>query len=345
MYRLKIFLFCIVSLVVFNACTSSDKNKISYRNVHTSQVFNDSLLAYTTVENVVKVENIKTDKVVFWEKLTDENWSQPIIDKQNTIYYASSVNTFQCRNVDTKKQVWILKTGDEVRDFKLVNDSTIVFSSRDFGLKAVDSKTGKIRYEIEDLNDNNPCLATTLIYHFSFDETNFYANDLNCNNVIAYRSADGKKVWEFNAEVEGTTASLRHDNYIFCGITGDPLKNEGEIYLLDSKNGKVLFSKKTPFDLIVHPIAYKNKIIYYTYDYKLNILDLDTLKTAVLCEFKQEQGVRSQLFLIGDTVYFEDFSLAITRLNLKTGTKQKIGNSPRGLSDVYKIGNKIKFVY
>lgn len=344
MHIFKNFIFFSVSIIFFNACNSSDE-KVSYRNVITSKVFNDSLLTYTTVSDVVKVENIKTGKILFADKLIDENWSQPILDNRNNIYYSLDSDDFICVNIKTRKKIWRTKTDGQAREFKFVNDSVIVSSIRGFGIKALNSKTGKILYEIRDVNDNNPCLATTWVYYFTFDENNFYANDLNCSNVIAYRSTDGKKIWNFKSDLEGVSIAYAFKNYVFCGITDDPTNKVGEIYLLDSKNGNVKFSKKTPFDLFVQPILYKDTIVYYTSDLKLWLLDLATMHSDVIYEFKENEGVFSKLFLIGDSVYFGDIGYHINKLNLKTKVKERVGNAPRGLSDVYRVDGKIKFVY
>ncbi|MFD1602124.1 PQQ-binding-like beta-propeller repeat protein [Flavobacterium artemisiae] len=332
-----------ISLLII-ACQK--KNNDTFRLSGTASVFNDTLLVCSTLKDSVIIENIKNKNIIFSKKINDTEAirPQPILDKNNRLYSVFSENKLSCIDIKTNTAKWTYTTEQKINAIKCVNDTLIVIGIRDFGLTALNSQTGKPVYHLEE--SHSSVCNSSFIIEFTFDKEKLYVSDFQCNTLSAYKLNNGKKIWSYKSDLEGLSKLLVYNNFIFSGITGNPMKNEGKILLLDKKTGTVLAEENQTFDLIANTIVYNNNILYYTYDGVLKEFDLEAQKSKTFYKFnKENKPCDSQFHLIGNDLYFEDCQFNIVRFNLKKKTLKKIEQKKKGLNAVYLYNNEVKFVY
>lgn len=342
-------LILIVALVVsasFFILSCHKKNEPKIRLNNTAAIFNDSLLVFNTLKDSVVIENINNKKILFSKKINDTEAirPQPVLDKNNRLFGVFSEDKLSCIDIKTNTAKWTYVTNQKINIIKSVNDTLIIIGIRDFGLTALNSKTGKPVYHLEE--SHSSVCNSSFIIEFTFDKEKLYVSDFQCNTISSYNLNNGKKIWSFKSSLEGLSRLLIYNNYIFCGITGNPIENEGKIILLDKKTGTVLAEENQTFDLIANTIVYKNNILYYTYNGALKEFDLEERKSKTFYQFNKENRLcDSQLHLIQNDLYFEDCQFNVVRFNLLNKTSKKIEQKPKGLNEVYLSNNEVKFVY
>lgn len=339
--KYKILLF--ISLLILS-CQKKNDEKI--RLSGTTAIFNDTLLICSTLKDSVIVENIKNKKIIFSKKINDTEAirPQPILDKNNRLYSVFSENELSCIDIKTNALKWTYTTDQKINVIKAVNDSLIVIGIRAFGLTVLNSQTRKPLYHLEE--SHSSLCNSSFIIQFTFDKEKIYISDFQCHTVAAFDLKNGKKLWSYKSAFAGTSKVKAYNNFIFCGITGNPQKNEGKIVVLDKNNGSVLTEENQAFDLMTDPIIYQNKILYYTYNGELKEFDPKELKSKTLYKFNKENAICStQLHLIQNDLYLEECQLNIIKFNLETKTIKKITEKKKGLNAVYLYNNEVKFVY
>jgi outer membrane protein assembly factor BamB len=328
---------------------SCNENKIKNKNNHKTaevNIYSDSLALYTTFDSLIKVENIITNKNLYKLKIKNDQTTIPslLIEKNNYLYFPFNETLLNCVNFRTKKRIWKFNCEGTITSLKNVNDSIILIGVRGYGIIALNTITGNKLYQQKDSN-KSVCNSSSM-YDLVFDEKLFFVSDSYCNNVTAFNFRNGKKIWGYKSKLALASRPILIKKFIFVGITGNPMKNEGKVVLLDKCSGKIIFEKNEPFDLITKPVLYKNKVIYYTYDFKLNEFDLDTKTTKVIYQFKEDEfGCGYQFFLKGDNIYFDDCKFNLNRFSLKTHKIKILGKSKSSLLGIYKNKNKIRFLY
>lgn len=339
--KYKILLF--IALLILSCQTKND-DKI--RLSGTAAIFNDSLLVCSTLKDSVVVENIKNKKILFSTKINDTETirPQPILDKNNRLYSVFSENKLSCMDIKTNTPKWTYNTEQKINVIKCINDTLVIIGIRNFGLTALNSQTGKPIYHLEE--SHSSLCNSSFIIEFTFDKEKLYVSDFQCNTLSAYNLNNGEKIWSYKSVLNGLSKLLIYNNFIFCGITGNPMKNEGKIIVLDKKTGTVLAEENQAFDLIANPIVYHKNILYYTYDGALKEFDFEELKSKTCYRFnKENKPCDSQFHLIGNDLYFEDCQFNIVRFNLKNKTLKKIEQKKKGLNAVYLYNNEVEFVY
>lgn len=131
---------------------------------------------------------------------------------------------------------------------------------------------------------------------------------------------------------------------LFCGITGNPLKEEGKIVLLNKENGEILFERNELFDLIVKPVKYLNYIFFVTYDKKIKKLDLVTKKVTHLIDLGDLGRIcDNQLYLQGSKIYFSNCDNNIYEYDIKKSKLIFVKKSKRRLLNVFEVNNVLYF--
>ncbi len=326
--------------LLFSCSNFSQKHNIENNCV--SNFFNDSILISKNQDTLINVKNIKNNELYTVVSKTS-NCLQPLLDNNNILYTPISDELFQCIEIKNKKVKWSFKPPEQINNFKLFGDD-LVFSIRDYGLIILNSTTGKLKYELKKSNESK--CHSMLINDFFIENNNLYVSDFRCSNLVCFDINTGKEIWQYRSKIVGATQILLINDYLFCGITGNPLKNEGLVVLLDKFSGVIKFKKNEKIDLITKPVIFKNKIIYYSYDSKINEFDIDKFKIKNLISFDDSDAIcDGQIYLLDDNIYFTDCNFEINRFNFNKNKLDKIGKAPKSLTSVYNINNEVKFVY
>jgi outer membrane protein assembly factor BamB len=338
---MKNFLVVLLSTFLLFSCNNFNK-KNNIENNCVSKLFNDSILISKNQDTLINFKNLKNNEVHTVVSKTS-NCLQPLLDNNNTLYTPISDELFQCIEIKNIKVKWSFKPPEQINNFKLFGDN-LVFSIRNYGLIILDTATGKLKHKLKGFNDSN--CHSMLINDFCVENNNLYVSDFRCSNVVCFDIKTGEEIWRYESEVVGATQLLLINDYIFCGVTGNPLKNEGSVVLLDKFSGDVKFKKNEKIDLITKPVIFNNKIIYYSYDSKINEFDIDKFKFKNLISFASSDGIcDGQIYLIDDNIYFINCSFELIKFNLKLNKLYKLGKASKNLKAVYKINDEVKFIY
>lgn len=330
----------IVILFCFS-CKKHDKKSVIEINC-ISKLFNDSLLVSRMDDSIISIKNIRSNKRDSFISKTS-NCLQPILDTNNNLYTLITDELFQCFNIKRKKTNWHFKSSEQINNFKLF-ENNLILNIRNYGLIVLDSKTGKSKFELK--NSHSSECHSMLVNDFFVENDYLYVTDFKCSNLICFDLKSGKEVWNYKSKINGATQLLIVKDYVFCGITGDPLKKEGLIVLLDKFSGKLKFEQQEQFDLITKPIIFKNKIIYYSYNSKINEFNFENFKAKTLIELNNSGGIcDGQFYLLENNIYFTDCNFEINKFDLNHNKLYKLGTASKSLTTIYKIDNKIEFVY
>ncbi len=337
----------IVVLASFFSCKKACKEGSKIGLNRTAKIFNDSLLVCSTLSDSVVIEDVKSRKLIFSKRINDSEVirPQPVLDKKNRLYAVFSEDNFSCIDIKTNLVKWTYTAQQKINVIKWINDSLVIIGIRGFGLVALNAETGKMIYELPESNSST--CSSSFVIGFTFDKERIYISDFQCNTIAAYNLVNGKKIWGYQSSLFGVSRLLICNNYIFCGITGDPMKYEGKILLLDKNTGLVLAEENKDFDLITAPILFRNNIIYYTYDSEeLNEFNIENRKSKLLYKFNSKDALcGSQLHFLNNYIYFDDCGSNVMRLNLRTKRVNKIEKARKGITEIYRYKNEVKFVY
>jgi hypothetical protein len=330
-----------LSLILFMVfCKKLNQKELENNCV--SKLFNDSILISKNQDSLIIIKNITNNKKDSLVSQTS-NCLQPILSNDNNLYTLISDELFQCIDIKTKIVKWNFKPPEQINNFKLF-DNNLIFSVRDYGLIILDSETGKTKYELKS-SHLSEC-HSMLINDFLVKNNYLYVSDFRCNNLVCFDLKNGKEVWNYKFKIEGATQFLLINDFVFCGITGNPVKKEGSIVLLDRLSGEVKFEKDEQFDLITKPIVFKNKVIYYSYNSKIIEFDVENFKSKKIVHFDDSNGIcDGQIYLLDDNIYFIDCNFQIKKFDLNLNKLYKLGKAPKSLTTIYKINNEVKLIY
>lgn len=305
----------------------------------------NNLLTYSYWKNndyAIKIEDLATNKTFFFTKIKDKSFTEPRIN-DHKLYFPESNDTFICLDYKTKKVIWKLPTKGRIREFQIVKDTVIIASIAVYGLVAINANTGKVMYELL-IHSDKGCLVDDAPRPIGFDENNFFVTNFNGASISAYEISSGKMVWSKKENPTSFSNFIVSGKYIFIG-SNDSYKT-GEIMLIETKTGKVVYSQDSKFEIMMDPVSIKNKVYYYTYDSKLNEFDIEKKTSKILYKFSPKNDISgSQIYLLDNALYFQDMNFDLNKLNLNTLKKEIIGKGEKGLLGVYKINNKVKFIY
>ena len=131
-------------------------------------------------DTLINVKNVKNNEIYTVVSKTS-NCLQPLLDNNNILYIPISDQLFQCIETKNKKVKWSFKPPEQINNFKLFGDN-LVLSIRDYGLIILDTKTGKLKYELKEFN-NSKC-HSMLINDFFIEKNSLYVSDFRCNNLV-----------------------------------------------------------------------------------------------------------------------------------------------------------------
>lgn len=326
-------------LAVF--CKNPDQKEFQENNC-VSGLFNDSILISRNLDSLIIIKNITNNKKTSLISNTS-SCLQPVLDTDNNLYTLITNELFQCISIKRKTVKWGFRPPGQINNFKLF-DNNLILSVGGYGLIILDPKTGKTKYEIKNYR-NSEC-DTILTSDFFVEGYYLYVSDFRCSNLVCIDLKNGKEVWNYKSKIVGATQLLLLKDFVFCGITGNPIKKEGSIALVNRFSGEVKSEEKESFDLITKPISFKNKVIYYSYNSTINEFDIEAFKSRELIHLKDQEDIcGGQLYLSGDAIYFTDCSFHVKKFNLNLNKLYTLGKAQKKLTSIYKINNKVKFIY
>lgn len=329
-------------LIFFISCNRQKNIEGTSPYTCVAKIYNDSLLVYSSLDSIIHVKNIKNKKQIYKEKVSANYCLQPVLNNSN-LFFIRPNDKFVCVDIISKKTKWTYYNKGLINNFDIVNNK-VILSIRDIGLISLDINTGKQLYEIRDVITSN--FQSSIIYNFVHDEDNIYVSDFQSNTITAFAISNGIKKWKYKSEMRGLSKVTITKDWIFGGITGNSIKNEGKIFLLDKKTGNVIFEENKAFDLIVDPIIVGDKILYYTYDFKLNEFNLSNRNSKVIYNFNEKSSIcGGQFFLLGNYIYVVDCNFMLRRLDLRTYKIINLRKVPKNINEVFYNNKSIEFVY
>jgi outer membrane protein assembly factor BamB len=336
--RLLLLLFVIVFMVGCNL-KSQDAQKQGRNIISSSLTITDSLLIYATWSNEVVVENFITNKRLFVKRVFNNCYAKPVLI-QSKLYFPISDSVFTCIDMLSSKTIWNTSLGGRCSEFHLFNNS-IIADSKHYGLIGIDANSGKIKFQLLYKYGTGCTIPDLSPYRISFDKEAFYVCDWHCNNISAFRIADGKALWKKNTSSSNSNVQFV-DGLLFWG-RNDFYKG-GQITIISPKDGEILYGEPSKFEENFNPIIYNHKVYYYSYDSKLNELDLEKRKTRVVYVFNPKNDVSgNQMYLLNGHLYYNAQS-NIYELDLNSFSNKIIQKDVKDIYGVYQVKSKLEFV-
>lgn len=328
----KSFYLGFMSIIVFLLSCDDKKNIESRRDLLVSTIYSSKLLVYTTLDSPkIVVEDLISKNIIFDKNLKETSFTEPKI-KDDIVCFPDDNFTFVCYNYKTAKKLWSVKTFSRIREFQFVNKNLIIASIDNFGIIAINYLEGKIEYELQYKDPKSSLNMSPR--PIQFDRNNFYVADWNGKTMTSLTISNGKVNW-CKKITEGFTNFTISKDYIFFG--SNDLYRKGNIGLLNIKNGDLLCLKNSFFENMMDPILYKNKVYYYTFDKKLNMFDLKSHQNQVVYNFNSKNDIsQGQMYLLNNSLYFQDETFNVVKFNLITYKKEIVGVSKKGgINGVY----------
>lgn len=326
-------------LVLASSCTQKAANE-SKNIVSSSVTIKGNILIYSTWDKKIVVEDIAQSKILYNKALVDICYPKPILKKEY-LYFPLSNEKFVCVNIKTNKLTWELSLPGRCNGIYMINN-IILMDIKHHGIVGCNLNNGKLLYEIL-YHYNKECAIPDLsLYRISFDSNNFYLNNWQCNTLSSFNSSTGKQNWTKNFG-DGQSNTAFSTNGLFLGI--NRVYQGGEIYLIDSVSGNVLFKRESLFEQNFNPIFRKNKVYYYTYDAKMHAFDVLAKRDSIIFHFEESQDVSgNQMFLVNDNLYYNR-EKEIYALNLNSYVLKIVGHTEKDICGVALNHGSIKFIY
>lgn len=342
-FIVKIFSLLIM-LIIVCSCTSSEKIKTYNRNIIVGHIEENKLI-YSNWNNHIVVEDLINLDTMFIQRTTDVCHVNPLT-KGDFIYFKNSDKSFRCVNYRTQNIIWQLQTDNKVNNFVILNDSIGLLDIKNSGIIGINILNGKQLYNIKyEYAENNCFSPTSSPYNIFYDNEKFYINDWACKTLVAFNLNNGNEMWSIILD-EGISKSILSDDNIFIGI--DNYYEGGQIYVLDSSNGKIIHKHNDiHIFLRTNPILWKDKVIYY--DYFEDIIkeyNFQNNSFAIVKRFVKSSQIVGQFFLINDLMYYQDSDYNIKRINLESLKEVTLLESKRGgFSTIYisPLGREVVF--
>ncbi|PIF44880.1 putative pyrroloquinoline-quinone binding quinoprotein [Chryseobacterium sp. 52] len=305
----------------------------------------NNLLVYSYWKDkdyAIKIEDLKTNTTIFSTKITDKCFTEPRIN-HDQLYFPESNNIFTCIDYKNNKVLWKLSTKGRIREFQFVKDDLIIASIDLYGLVAINSDTGKVMYELL-LHPDKSCLVDNAPRPIAFDNNYFYVTNFNCTSISAFAISSGKNVWNTKENLTPLSNFVVAGKYIFTGSNKN--NDKGEIMLLETQTGKIVFKQNSKFDIFTDPVFYQNKVYYHTLDSQLQEFDIEKKSSKVMYKFKGNEDLGcNQMYLLDHFIYAQDCDYDVNKIDLNTFTKEIADKGQKGLLGVYQIHNNVKFIY
>ncbi|WP_439698726.1 PQQ-binding-like beta-propeller repeat protein [Mucilaginibacter sp. AW1-7] len=332
----------LILILLFMAGCGLKNQKMSDKNrniISSSLTISGPLLTYSTWSNEIVVENLKLKKIVFTKKIISTCYAQPVLI-ENKLYFPIADSIFTCVDIVTSKTIWNTPLGGRCSEFHMI-DNSIIANSKSYGLIGIDPKSGKIKFELRYKYGSGCTIPDLSPYRMTFDKKAFYVCDWQCKNLSAYNIEDGENLWQ--KTVDFSSGNIKYvDGVLFWGR--NKFYKEGQITLIDPKNGSVLYEEQAKFEENFNPVVYAHKVYYYSYDGKLNEFDVKKRKNKVVYVFKAENDVSgNQMYLLNGCLYYSAQG-NVYELSLKFFTNKLVRSNTKDIYGVYPDKSRIEFI-
>ncbi len=314
-----IFFFLSVSLI-FGKCESPKDPQHQIMKLKLDAVLNtithqDDNIIYSCWDSTVKIYSLKEEKILFSKATKDLCKAKPVV-KNNKIYFPISDQKFVCLEISTGKILWELNLNGRCANFNFVDDTTILASSKKFGLLGINAASGKVNYELRysyaetQLPDLSP-------WTVSWNSRDIFISNWQANTLSSYKKGNGLFNWHFKVDKFGTAGeSIVLGDKLFVGVNN--AYKEGSVFLIATKDGKVISKTKCKYEEREAPILLDNKIFFYSYDGYLNQFDINNGDIVRIRKFEKEFDLSgNQIFLATNQIYFSDASFFLNTYLIK----------------------------
>jgi len=264
--------------------------------------------------------------------------SSPVISN-GTIYFGSFDGYYYAIDFLTGKEKWKFKTGGEKHfgdtsywgmkpagiymddpwdlflSSPVVNENTgtpvVYFGSSDGNLYAVNVKNGIEMWKFK-TNGNfhsSPVLKNDILYIGNWD-TYFYA----------INSKTGKELWKFKTGEQVAMAGIQSSATVSNGMVYFGAR-DGYLYALDACSGNVMWKYDASGSWIVSTAVVKDGVLYVGTSDTYLLLALDAKTGKEKFRFKTNGYVFGKPAIIGNTVYFGDFTGKMYSLDITSAGK------------------------
>jgi len=331
-------------IITLMSCQEPANNSFRDRNIIAGSITKtDLFLIYATWDSLIVVEDIGTGEILHNIKIQNNCYARPLLHN-NKLYFPWSDSDFSCYDLALRQIIWNRKIGGACRSFELCKQ-ILVINEKDYGISGIDMSSGDKKYELKYTYDVTCSIPDLSPYYIVCNQNYFYVCNWICKTITAFDGVTGKEIWNktFGSAVSN---AISVNNYIFLGI--DNSYQEGKIYLLDSKTGKILFEQNNKFQVRFNPILSHNKIYFYSYDNKLNRFNVTDKTNEVVFNFNDGNNPGGgQMYLLDNYLYYSAGDpMFIYRFDINNNKLEKVKKAEKSLYEVY-TGNKkkIEFIY
>lgn len=302
--------------------------------------FEANYFIYSTWDTCVNIFDLNTNKVIFKKRIQDLCYAKPKFDiKNGRIYFPSSDSNFECVDIKNGKNIWNLNLNGKCKNFSFVNDSIIISSIKNVGLAAINSNSGKLKYEIK-YNYNLCNLPETSPWEFTFDKNNFYVSNWECGGVTAFDIQNGKTIWDKTIPVEFFLGNpILIGDMIFVGMSG--IFEDGKVVVLNKHKGEILYEYKCKYQPNCLAKLYNDKIVFFTDDQKINVFNTINKKVDYSLQLLEGNMIASnQFYLVDNYLYFSTEKYNINQFDMKTNKLEILEVAKSGILDAFKYNDK-----
>lgn len=183
-------------------------------------------------------------------------------------------------------------------------------------LNAVSAREGKSLWKLTTALAGTPALADGVVYCVFMDVTSYDANSINYETSLnAFRAKDGSRLWRnsdysFDTTLTPTVSGGRI--YI-----GSYLDQDHNVYCLDAKTGKKLWSYLTRGAVLARPVIASGMVFVGSQDGSLYALDANT--GAFRWRFASSGGFRATPLVVDGVVFAPSEDAYVYALDARSG--------------------------
>ncbi len=285
---------------------------LGWNVVSSSMSAADSLVAYSTWEAAVVVRNFITDSIIFKQRVPDICYAAPALHG-DLLFTPVSFGDFACINYRKHTTLWTCHcpNGGTWSYFTFANDSLIIANVKNYGIIALNGRTGEKVYEIL-VDKKDPHFITDLSpYPLTVDSDRLYISNWSggYDDVAAFNIADGTSRWKkrFDSSYYAGESVIK-GKYLFVGLNG--YYKYGATALLNKYTGSTY--AKNDFNYCDRRPARTNDslIFYSSFEYEngkeyLFSFNVNSLKTDTIYGFDSAvQMVGVEFYLLDSIIFY-----------------------------------------
>lgn len=191
----------------------------------------------------------------------------PVIDELGYVFVVDRGGVITALDLDTGNMLWSLRTGDLsglLPTPTLTDDDCLVVASADGDLRCLARKSGKIRWQIEDLPSESRPLSrggTVMVA-------------TNDGRLIGIDNRSGQV--RFSIDLDGPVRAdlLNSGNKIFA------ITIQGSVFCIDPSQGTVLWQEQAGDGVFCTPVLAQGKLAVVSDSGRITVFDADTGKLA-----------------------------------------------------------------